>query len=114
MVGIVAGSGAIGSVATKVLDRSVTRATANRTEAEETKLDADAAQVIAQTAVSLVAPLQTQVDSLRERVMVLEAENNSTKSRLQVAIDHIYELHAWINTHLPQRRPPQPPQALGI
>lgn len=113
-VGIIAGSGVVGSVVTKAFDRQVTKATARKTEAEETKIDADAASVLAQTAVTLVAPLQTQIDGLTIRVRTLEAENTATKSKLQLAIDHIRELRHWIGTHIPDKSPPQPPADLGV
>ena len=100
LVGIVVGSSAAGSIVTKVFER-------RRDRSQGTLLDAEAAQVIANTAVTLVAPLEA-------RVTALEAENLRTKSKLQVAIDHILDVHKWIGEHIPGRQPPQPPSELGL
>lgn len=104
----------LGVVGKSWFDRSVTVATVKRTEAEDTKIDAEAAQIIANTAVLLVAPLQTQITELTTRVGSLESENTATKSKLQLAIDHIRALRAWIGTHIPDKMPPQPPPGLGL
>ena len=105
--GVIAGSGAVGSVITKLFDWK-------RAEAEEEKLDADAAQAITQAAIGLIAPLQAQVTDLLERVTILETENHMTKTKLQKAIDHIRELRRWVHTHLPDRTPPAAPVDLMI
>lgn len=105
---------AIGVAGKSWFDRSVTVATVKRTEAEDTKIDAEAAQIIANTAVMLVAPLQGQITELTGRVGTLEMENTATKTRLQSAIDHIRQLRLFINKHIPDKTPPQPPSGLGL
>lgn len=71
-----------------------------RNTSEVTKIDADAAKIIADTAVLLVAPLRDELKNVTERV--------------QVAIDHIIELRAFIATHLPEKAPPPLPLELGL
>lgn len=105
--GVVLGSGAVGSIVTNVFNR-------RKVKADAGKIDAEAAQTIATTAVTLVAPLQAQVTDLLDRVETLEAENTTTKSKLQLAIDHIRELRYWIRTHLPDKTPPASPSGLGV
>lgn len=114
VVGMIAGSGVAGALITKLFERKQARASVEKTAAEEGLIDAEAAHIIAGTAVSLVAPLQAEIDKLTVRVGTLETENISTKSLLGVAIDHIHDLHLFIDIHLPgQVRPPLPP-TLGL
>lgn len=114
VAGLVAGSGGFGALVTKLLSRRVDQTTANKNEAEEESLKADATESLANAAVLLVAPLQDQITKLTGRVSTLEAENAATKSKLQLAIDHIRELRFWISRQTPDKTPPQPPSALGI
>lgn len=107
VIGIIAGSGTAGVLVTKLFDR-------RKTSAESNMIDAEAAQVIASTAVTLVAPLQSEIDKLTVRVGTLETENTTTKTLLGVAIDHIHDLHRWIDEHLPGKQRPQPPPTLGL
>lgn len=110
-----AGAGAFaGVVVKKVFDRRKDKAAADKVEAEGTKLDADAAQVIANTAVALVAPLQSQITLLTSRVETLESENATTRTQLHIALEYIRELHAWIRIHIPGKKPPRPPKGLEI
>lgn len=95
-------------------DRTFTVASTNKIVAEDTKIDSEAAQIIANTAVSLVAPLKTQIEELTSRVEALETENTETKTRLQLAISYIRSLRSWIQVHIPDRTPPAPPTGLDI
>lgn len=81
---------------------------------EGTKIDAEAAQIIANTALSLIAPVEKKVKDLTTRVDELEEENRKTKSKFQVAIDHIRSLYLWIDRHLPDKTPPSLPTALEV
>ncbi|QXN72998.1 minor tail protein [Mycobacterium phage Phillis] len=90
------------------------RTVATKNPSEETKLDAEAAQIIANTAVALVAPLKTEINELSTRVTTLETENQATTSKLQLAVNHIRTLYSWIYSHIPDKTPPQPPSELGI
>ncbi|QIS05940.1 hypothetical protein F5X71_29775 [Nocardia brasiliensis] len=111
-VATVIGSGTAGAGVTAWFNRRHTRAVADRAEAEGAMVDAEAARIIADTAVVLVAPLRTQVEALTSRVAVLESENQATKSLLKIALDHIEELHEWIRDNVPGRRPPRRPSSL--
>ncbi|GAB4584394.1 hypothetical protein [Nocardia sp. IFM 10818] len=104
-VGVIAGSGALGAGVTGWINRRKNRA-------ESTQIDAEAAKIIADTAVVLVAPLRSQVEALTSRVAVLETENRQTKNLLRIALDHIEELHDWIKSHLPGATPPGRPDSL--
>lgn len=104
---VILGSGAVGSVVTSVVNRK--------------KHKADAASTIAQTAVTLLAPLQSQVRDLLKRVEKLEDENAATKeklghaeTRLEMALGHIKQLRRWIAEHLPDKTPPPPPIQLEV
>ena len=105
--GVILGSGAVGSVVTRIVNRS-------QIQAEEEKLDAEAAHALTQAAVALVAPLQLQITDLLGRVEILENENRETKTLLQKAVDHIRELRRWVHTHMPDRTPPPAPAGLLI
>lgn len=85
-----------------------------KSPAEETRIDAEAAQIIANTAVSLIAPVERKMKELAERVELVEEENRQTKSKFQVAIDHIRSLYVWIDRHLPNKTPPSLPTALEV
>ncbi|KZM68825.1 hypothetical protein [Nocardia terpenica] len=104
-VGVIAGSGAVGAGVTGWANRRKSRA-------ETTQIDAEAAKIIADTAVVLVAPLAAQVEGLNTRVAVLETENRRTKGLLRIALDHIEELHDWIKSHVPGAQPPSRPASL--
>ena len=123
LLAIIAGpSGAVLGIYLKsVFDRRLTKANAEEAEsiaelneAQEEKLGADAAAVIANTAMALVAPLQAQVTNLAERVATLETENALTTRRLAIAVAYIQELIQWIQTHYPDAEIPNTPTELGI
>jgi hypothetical protein len=78
------------------------------------KDSAEAAQIIASTAVLLVEPLQKQITDLTTRMGAVETENNLTKTKLQLAIEHIRALRSWIANHIPDKQPPPPPLGLGL
>lgn len=105
--GLIAGSGAAGSLITKFLGRDKDRA-------EVTNISADTAGVFVDAAVKLIVPLQAEITALTTRVGTLESENTATKTKLQLAIDHIRALRSWISTHISDKTPPQPPSALGL
>lgn len=94
------------------VDKKTEKQVAKRAESDAGKVDADAAQVIATTAVTLIAPLQAEIADLRLRMDVLEEENKATKTRLQLAIDYIRELLVFIRNHNPDKTPPTPPRGL--
>ncbi|EFV12935.2 hypothetical protein [Segniliparus rugosus] len=104
----------LGAVGKGWLERRKRRQELSLSEAQESKIDAEAAQVIAVTAVTLVDPLRSQVADLGKRVEVLEQENAATKSTLHQALDYIRSLLSWVHKHLPDKTPPQPPATLGI
>ncbi|WP_459962065.1 hypothetical protein [Nocardia sp. IFM 10818] len=111
-MGTVLGSGVAGAVVQGWFGRRQSKAAAEKAESESTQIDAEAARIIADTAVVLVAPLRSQVESLTARVNVLESENRNTKNLLRIALDHIEELHEWIKTHMPGATPPSRPTSL--
>lgn len=100
--GVVAASGGVGSVLTKIFSRR--------------KDNADAAAAIAQAAVALVAPLEKRVSVLETDNALMKAEHARTASKLRLALDHIRTLYAWISAHALsfERTPPQPPEELGL
>lgn len=102
-----------GIVGTKMFDRRLDRQKARLSEAEETKLDAEAARIIADTAVTLVAPLQAQITQLTTRVENLEAEDKVKTAKLDAAVRYIRELLGWIAVHIPHKQPPSAPDELG-
>ena len=104
----------VGIAGTKVFQRAKERRELRLSEAHEAKIDAEAAQIIANTAVALVQPLQEQISKLDGRVKTLERENLATKSTLRLAIDYIRALRSWIFQHVPDKTPPVPPDALCI
>jgi len=104
----------MGIVGTKLFERTRSRQEIRVSKASETKIDAEAAKIIAETAMTLVAPLQAQVSDLLVRVGHLEVENTVTKSKLQLAIDHIRELLIFIKNHVPDKTPPTAPDDLGL
>jgi len=106
-VGVVVGSTTAGSLVTAFFNRRKLKAEGNR-------LDAEAAHVIAQTAVTLVAPLQAQVTELLGRVEALEDENEATRTTLGKAFSYIRELLRWVREHLPDLTPPMPPPGLKL
>ena len=118
LIGLIAGSTGAGSIATKAFDwfaeRKANKKLDEKTEAEAGKFDAEAVQAITSAAVTLVAPLQSEVKELRERVEALETENGLTNSRLALAIEHIRALRTWISQHIPDKSPPAPPADLGL
>lgn len=118
LIGLIAGGAGGGSLLTKafdwVADRKANKKVIQRVEAEAGKFDAEAVQAITSAAVTLVAPLQTEIRELRERVDALETENGLTNSRLALAIEHIRALRSWIGQHIPDKSPPAPPADLGL
>lgn len=118
--GLLAGSGVIGSVGTKFIDGWINRITnrkaSQKIEAETGKFDADAAQVIASTAMALLAPLQGEVADLRTRIQKLEGENVATTGKLRRAINYIRELRVWVAQNVTPEcpPPPMPPKDLDI
>lgn len=78
------------------------------------KVKADAANVVTQSAVLLLGPLNERIDDLTKRVASLEAEDVKTKSALRTAIDYINQLRSWIAQHVPGKTPPSPPSTLAI
>ncbi|BBY34912.1 hypothetical protein BST33_00075 [Mycolicibacter minnesotensis] len=109
--GVAAGSGVLGSLITKVFDWKLKTKEAS---AAIPRLDAEAAQIVANTAVSLMAPLQHQVAELQSRVEALETEYEASQSRLGLALKHIRSLYSWIYTHAPDHTPPAPPKELEL
>lgn len=107
LVGIIVGSGAAGAGVTEFLNRRKSRSEAKR-------LDADAAQSLAEAAVVLVAPLQAQIESLTSRVQTLEEEDRRKTTLFGIAVGHIRDLHAWIDKHMPGNDRPLPPAELGL
>lgn len=104
----------MGAVGVRYMDRHKTRVDTVKAGYEIDKLDAEAAAVIASTAVTLVKPLQQQITELVIRVDTLERENIMTVSKLQVAINHIRDLRAWIGRTVPSKDPPPTPSLLEI
>lgn len=102
---VVLGSGVVGAGVTGLVNR-------RKSNADTGKVDAEAARIIADTAVVLVAPLRSQIDALTARVGLLETENTNTRSLLKIALDHIEELHEWIKTHMPGANVPGRPSSL--
>ena len=102
--GVAAGSGVLGSLITKGFDWRLRK---TEVAAESPKIDAEAAQIIASTAVTLVAPLQSQIEALTGRVGHLEAQ-------YATAVGYIRSLRSWIFTHIPDETPPPPPLTLEI
>lgn len=99
-----------GIAATKLFDRHLDRQKRKNAEKEGVKIDADAAQVIANTAVALVAPLKAEIAELRVRVEIVEAENALKTTKIEAAARYIRELLDWIRIHIPDRQPPAPPK----
>lgn len=121
VLGLIAGSGAATVTITRLFDRQLTKARVEQAasiselnEAQEDKVGADAAAVIANTAMTLVAPLQSQVAGLAERVAMLETENALTTRKLAIALAYIQELLMWITDHVPEDDVPRAPVELGI
>lgn len=94
------------------VDKKTEKQVAKRAASETTNLDASSAKIIAETAVTLVAPLQDQITKLTTRVDLLETENAATKNKLQLAIDYIRELLVFIRNHNPEMTPPTAPRGL--
>ena len=67
-IGVIAGSGVLGSAITKFADRKKGRA-------DTAKVDAEAVKIVAEAVAILVAPLKKEIEELRSRVDTLEAEN---------------------------------------
>ena len=106
-VGIVIGSGAAGAAVTEMFNR-------RKNKSETVKFNAEATQILTSTAVDLIAPLKAEIGILTGRVATLEEKERATKSLLDKAIDHIRELHRWIDRHVPGRDRPQPPPELDV
>jgi len=103
-----------GIIGTKIFQHGREKRELRLSDAHEAKMDAEAAQILANTAVALVQPLQEHLSKLDARVKTLERENQSTKSTLRLAIDYIRALRSWIFQHVPDKTPPVPPDALCI
>ncbi len=102
-----------GIVGTKLFERRKDKAAAVLSDAQGTKLDAEAAQIIAETAASLLVPVKAELAELRGRFDALEADNRVKTTRLDAAVRYIRELLAWITIHVPDKRPPSAPDDLG-
>ncbi|OBJ41339.1 hypothetical protein A5630_23030 [Mycolicibacterium mucogenicum] len=95
-----------GIVGTKLFER-------RKDKSSGAKLDAEAAQIIAETAASLLVPVKAELAELRGRFDALEADNRVKTTRLDAAVRYIRELLAWITIHVPDKRPPSAPDDLG-
>lgn len=101
-----------GGVVAGVLGKSVFDR--SRSRSEGSKLDADAAKIIAETAVALVAPLKEEIQALNARVDLLEEENTSQLGQLRRSLAYIRDLLLWIKPRVPGEIPPPPPADLAI
>lgn len=111
----------LGVVGKGWLERKLTQAAAdgmeaesNKTYSESGKFDAEAAQVIAATTVTLLRPLQAEIADLRTRIETLEAENTYAQGKVRRAVHYIKDLLKWIAEHVPDGSPPLPPSDLDI
>lgn len=97
LVATIVGSNGITAIVTTALtgrfNRAVNAAAAN-------KSDNDAAQAIAIAATTLVAPLEARVAKLEQQQ--------------SLAVTYIRDLWAWIDRHMPGRKPPAPPEGLHL
>jgi len=108
------GGGLIGVIGTRIFDWGRNRSEVNNIRSTGTKIDAEAAQVIADTALTLVAPLKREIQELNSRVDRLEKENAATELKLHLALEHIRVLYAWIFNHMPDKTPPRLPSQLEV
>lgn len=98
-----------------LLDWKIRKAAAQSSVSESGKLDAEAVKIIAETAVSLVAPLKSEIEELTCRVKALEDENTAATGKLRRAITYIRDLLVWISLHVSDEyQPPQTPFGLDI
>ena len=97
----------IGVVGTKMAHRG-------RERRDGAKVEAEATQIVVASALSIIEPLQAQIDRLDRRVKALEVENNSTRAVLRVAVAYIRSLRQWIWAHMPDLNPPDPPPSLNL
>ncbi|RVW02997.1 hypothetical protein [Rhodococcus xishaensis] len=74
--------------------------------------NAEAAQIIAEAAASLVGPLNERLGQHEQRIQVLEAENAHKTTLLDEAIGFIRDLLAWAGRLLPGERTPDIPDTL--
>lgn len=74
------GTGAISSIAGAAISALFGR---RKIAAEVRATDASTAEIIANTAVILVAPLEKQIRELTERVAVLETENAKLRAHIK-------------------------------
>lgn len=109
----------VGVLAKGWFDRKVNRATAvqveadaYRTHSESGKFDAEAAQVIAATTITLLAPLQAEVTELRKEVDSLKNDALSTQGENRRLKHYIKDLLRWITEHVPDGCPPPAPSDL--
>lgn len=114
LVAAVVGSNVLTAGLTNWATRRKLAASISVDESSANKMDIEAAQLLVNTAVTLVAPLQSQITDLSTRVGTLEAENVAAKAHFQLAIAYIRDLWAWIDRHMPGRKPPAPPDALNL
>lgn len=99
-VGVITGSGVVGSVLTKILGRK--------------RDHAEAVKAISEAAVTLVQPLDNRISELTTRVATLEYAKQKSESKLTVALNHISTLYSWISLHMPNHTPPPPPEELEL
>ncbi|AEV52099.1 hypothetical protein [Rhodococcus phage RGL3] len=100
IAGIVAGSGVVGGIVTKVADRKLTRSNVR-------KIDVDAAKVIAETAVALVGPVKAEIEELSGRVETLETNQD-------ILVTHIKDMHEWGDEVAPGVPRPAIPSIINI
>lgn len=93
IVALILGTNGLSALAPLLLSRWVNRA-ANK------KAGQDGAQAIAVAAVTLVAPLEARVSKL--------------ETQQSLAVAYIRDLWAWIDRHMPGRKPPAPPEGLHL
>lgn len=85
----------------------------NRSDSDS--LNAKAVAIVEMQFNYLVKPLQSELDSVRNKVEQLQMEVASHKARYDLAIAHIRKLYAWFAAHLPgtDKVPPPPPIELA-
>lgn len=76
-----------------------------RTRAESGKIDAEAAQIIANAAAALVGPLNERLGQHEQRIQQLEIRDAEK-------LGYIRTLLRWIAEHVPGLTPPEPPDLL--
>jgi hypothetical protein len=74
-------SGVITAILTAIFSRRKTRAEARKTDSESGGVQAQAAATLTGSALSLIQPMQAQLDRLSKRVTVLEEEQEASRAR---------------------------------